>query len=170
MERADWLYETWMEKVGKFDYFVAGADLALLGYLAPRLQLVRGSVGGKPIVELLALAVILGSAVCALKRIEATNVLASLNHQRISRLESAGALMEVFGTGRPALNKRTGEIIDPLVAGQQVGQEQKLAGAAELKFDHWSSGARSWYQWRDRLLIFGLALILVSRVAGLVWG
>ena len=170
MDRADWLYASWMDKVEKFDYFIGGGALALVGYLAPRLQLPQAGLTWGPGLEIAALAAILCSAFCALRRIEAGTLLTYLNSQRIASLQSAGTLMGVVGSGQTALNTRTGEIVEPSDAWKRANEEHQKAQSADAKFDEWAARARGWYRWRDRLLMAGLLLLVGSRVVPALLG
>src|SRR5258706_12601462 len=111
-DRSDKAYEWWLNASDKLDYFVAGVALALVGYLASTFRPEPLGLDPKS-VELVAILAILGSAILALKRIEATVVLLKSMHTHLASNESVGKLTIAASKGEPLINERTGWTMDP---------------------------------------------------------
>ena len=164
IERSDRIYLTYLEASQKFDYFVAGVGLALVGYLGARFEAVP--IGWNPsTIELGAIAALLASAVAGLKRIETNVTLLGVMHKRLYEEEAAGALTGAAGGGGPGLNKATGEVLSLAellykAKYHEVGAEVIAETLRELA--RWSV---FWYRARNTLLLLGLGLLVLGRIA-----
>jgi len=163
LERSDRIYEVWQQASEKYDYFVAGASLALVSYLAANLH--PSKCAWNPgTLETAATMVILGSTVSAFKRIETNIVFLRVMHARLHGEEMSGALTQVAIGGVGVLNVSTGEPIDPATAAQRATEAAaQAAGAEELLYKLQRTVGR-WFWLRDRLLLCGLVLLIAARI------
>ena len=162
-ERSDQAYQSYIEALQKFDYFIVGVSIALVGYLGAALRPI--GLGWNPAtIELAAIASMLLSAVAGLKRIEANVSLLGASQKRLYEQEAAGALKSAALQGGPALNKGTGEFLSP---GDLLAKAQYHEVGAEVvakhvgRLERWSG---RWYRARDLFLVLGLALLVLARL------
>jgi hypothetical protein len=163
-ERSDSIYVQYLGSVQKFDYFVAGVSLALMGFLGSRFQASR--IGWNPAtIELSSLLTLLVSAIAGLKRIESQFTLLAMMHRRLHEEEAAGSLAKASQAGGAALNESTGEILSysQLVFGSQYHR----IGAQVIKerLDKLANRSGEWYRVRNVTLILGVALLILARLS-----
>ena len=162
--RSDKLFASYLEASQRFDYFVVGAAVALVGYLGARFAAVR--LGWNPAtIELASLGSLLAAVVCGLKRIETYVEVMKLNQKRLLEEESVGSLTSAAASGAPALNHSTGEILGP---GQLMYKaEYHKVGVEVLSemLDKEAKWSGYWYRARDFFLVLGLLLLVLARVA-----
>jgi hypothetical protein len=164
-DRSDKAYEHWLDAAQKFDYFVTGVCLALVGYLASTLHPSRIGFDSQTL-ELASVIAILAAAFCGLKRIEATVTALGAAQRRLYREESAGSLAAAASKGDVLLNQSTGEVLtaDDALARAQV--HRSAVPVVKSAQDQSASASEQWYDWRNRLLIGGLFALVAARVWG----
>jgi hypothetical protein len=161
-ERSDAAYGHWLEASQKFDYFVVGGALALVSYLGSNNA--ASAIGWNPgTLQLASATVVLLSAACGLKKAQTHLALLGAMQRRLYLHEMAGAHAQIALKGIPQLNEATGAIVSPQEAAAKAdifaaeaveakGVETKLATETERVAD-----------WRDRLLILGLLVLVAAR-------
>jgi len=163
-ERSDRVYFSYLEASQRFDYFVVGASLALVGYLGSAYSPARLGWNSATI-ELAAIALLLFSAIAGLKRIETSLTLLAGMQRRLRAEETAGTMAGVATSGTPALNKATGEILWPADALEKAQRHKVGAEVIAKKLDSMPEWSGRWYRIRNLLLILGLALLVLARVS-----
>jgi hypothetical protein len=143
---------------------MVGVSLAMVGYLGARY--IAAPLGWNPeTIELAAIGSLLFSGISGLKRIETYLTFLSLMQQRLREEEAAGALTGLGSSGTPALNMATGEILLPTEALTRAQYHKAGAEVAEDKLNSIRQSVRFWYRVRNFLLMLGLALLILARVA-----
>lgn len=163
------VYELWIDAAQKFDYFVTGVCLAIVGYLASNFRLGPLALNSDTL-QLLAALAILASAWCGLKRIQKTATLLGVSSQRVFSEEVSADLERGAIEGKLATNRVTGAVLTPDAAFAKAAQHQSAAQGLSHEERKLIVSARPWYSWRDRLLLAGFAGLLLSKVlAGYGW-
>lgn len=163
MRRSVKVYGWWLEAATKYDYFIVGLALAIVGYWAKDFRPVP--LGFNPsTAELLSMLAVLGSAYSGLKRIEAMSSTLIASHNWLDAGEGRAALMEVAYKGTPAINTGSGEVIDPGGAVEGAEKLKKRGDRADQEASRWSARAKRWYRCRDALLIIGVCGFIASRL------
>jgi hypothetical protein len=162
-ERSDQLYAHYLEAAQKFDYFVTGVSLALVGYLGQALH--PANIGWNPAtIELLSIVTLLGSAVSGLKRIETNVTLIGVSHRRLYEQEAAGSAASAALSGGAAINKSTGEVFSAAQLVYKARYYQVGAEVTKEKLDKLATESGRWYRVRNASLIVGLGLLILSRI------
>lgn len=162
-ERSDKVYESYLEAAQKFDYFVVSVSLALVGYLGAQFQPTNLGWNASAI-ELATLASLLLSGIAGLKRIETMVTHLAFMHTRLHQEEAAGETTDAAISGRPVLNRSTGDILWP---GQLLAKAQYYKMGAQTAAEWLEKVAERggrWYRTRNFLLFLGLTLLIASRL------
>lgn len=146
-DRSDALHRKWLEASTKFDYFVLGVSLALVGYLGESLTLDRLGFDANT-VELGAVMFLLCSALCGFKRIETAVTIIGMNADMLRFSEDVEALKPLWLTRNP--NRL-----------RQIEAEKPKRRAA---VDKRVKVAERWYMARNMFLFLGLAGMIAARV------
>lgn len=163
-ERSDTLYDAWLSGTQKFDYFVAGVALALVGYLGATFRL-STTFTTLQVLEAAALVMLLGAAYAGLKRIEKTIAVVGSNYRSLRDLEGAGALTSAAMRGGAVHNQSTGEILGPDEIMQRLYAHKVGADAARETTKELADSSGFWYRVRNKLLIGGLIVLVAARLA-----
>jgi hypothetical protein len=156
------VYFAWLDASQRFDYFVTGVSVAMVGYLASTVKADPYSVSST--LEVLALILILASAYVGLRRIEATLVAMQLDGKRLASGEAAGALKYIHRTGGRSLRTSTGEIIEANEAGRRANEQTAFSADVERLEQQWMDRAAGRYRWRNLLLLSGILVLVSARV------
>lgn len=162
-KRSDKAYEWWLHETTRFDYFVLGACLALVGYLASILEPARVGLNAQT-AELVSISSMLAAAFAGFKRIEALVVAFKLSHDRLYALEATGALRKASQNPGRSLNTETGDVMTPQEALREAHRQSERAQQFEDMHASWASGAARWYVVRNTALLFGMASLVAARV------
>src|SRR6187455_2199979 len=145
-------YSLHAEASQKFDYFVAGVAIALVGYLGSRFEPQPIGWNARTI-EMAAIVLLLVSAFCGLKRIETTVRLFAVQFSRLETSESAAAYNRAALGGRPGVDTVTGELVTPALAVERARPHAAGAEAAQGVLDRRATNSQRWYLVRDWLLV-----------------
>lgn len=167
-ERSDTLYQSYLEAVNKFDYFVLGISLALVGYLAESLSIGPLVWLDSSTVELASIVALLVSAVCGFKRIESGVQFLRLNTAYLRKGEEAGTLKSsaVKSGFRSAwgINESTGELLSPGEAMRRGKIAEMIAEGVKEKLNEETEAGGVWYKARNVFLFLGLGGVIVARI------
>jgi len=161
--KSDRLIERHLQAIEKFDYFVTGVAIALVGWFGGREgPLVIAEPAGAAYV--LALACLLVAALAGLKRIESTTTSVRLNALALLGEETASLRRRAARSGGVLVDEVTGKQIDrnTILKGAQGQQEHAQHARALLEKE--GTKGQKWYRARDLLLIAGLLLLIVGRL------
>jgi len=165
-ERSDQVYAYYLEASQKFDYFVAGVSLAIVGYLGSTIQPARISLNASSL-ELFSLVLILVSAYCGIKRIEAAVVFLGLMHRRLYTEEAAGTMVGASSRGTvDMINESTGEVLSAAEAMWRAAAYGKARKEVKERLTERAASSGRWYLWRNGLLFGGLAGVIAARIFG----
>jgi len=153
--RSDRVYEWWLQETTKFDYFVLGAALALVGYITSTLK-PESIETGPALLQGGSLVAILASAIGGFKRIEASLSTLQANHRKLHALEGAGNLLRATEGPGPYLNNETGDFVTRDQAIQRAKELKTLAKQIDEVGAKWADRAKRRYTFRNRALLFGL--------------
>ena len=161
-ERSDKVYENWRQAVEKFDYFILGVTGALCAYISQvykpsQIDLNPGTL------ELLALLLLVASAVTGFRRIESTIQVTLLNHRYLRAQEERGVLVSKANGGR-LLNTSTGESLSPEMVAQQIQLATESITALRIQLESAGNAAKSSYSTRNGLLFFGFSALVAAKV------
>lgn len=161
-ERSDKVYETWRQAVEKFDYFILGVTGALCAYIS---QVYKPSqIGLNPgTLELLALLLLVASAVAGFRRVESTIQVTSLNHRYLRAQEERGVLISRANGGH-LINESTGDILSPEVVAHQVQLATEAIPALRTQLESARNAAESSYSTRNGLLFVGFSALVAAKV------
>ena len=163
-ERSDRVYEWYFDATQKFDYFVTGISLAMVGYLGSTFT--ASPLGWNPsTIELASIASLLGSAIAGLKRAESSILMLAGTQKKLREHESAGAMAGIVSSGQAGLNTETGEFVTPEQAAKRLDRHKAGATIVAGHLDTAAKWAVRWYHARNFLLVLGLALLLLARIA-----
>jgi len=161
-ERSDRVHAQYLEALQKFDYFVAGLSLALVGYLGQAFQ--PTEIGwNSATIELLSIVLLLISAISGLKRIETNVTLLGVSHLRLYAQEVAGTAASAAATGGAAVNTSTGDFLSPDQLARDAQEHHAGAEIAKKKLDELTTKTMRWYRVRNTCLIGGLGLLVIAR-------
>ena len=162
-ERSDNIYHKWKESTEKFDYFMLGVLGALCAYLAQNYK--PSQVGFNPgTLELLALLTLVLGAITGFRRIEATNLVALINHQCLYANERRGVMASVIQSG-PAINTQTGQ---PYTLEFALGETERLTRLLEAQkplLESAKAKAHGRYHLRNWLTLIGFLTVLAAKLA-----
>ena len=161
-ERSDKVFETWRQAVEKFDYFILGVTGALCAYIS---QVYRpAKLGVNPAsLELLALTLLVASAVAGFRRVESTIQVTSLNHRYLRANEERGVLISK-SNGGPLINESTGNILSPDMVAQHVETMTQSIPLLHQQLEKARSAAERSYNVRNMLLIVGFSALVAAKV------
>lgn len=162
-ERSVELFLRAKESSEKFDYLVAGVTGALAAFIGERLQPTRLGLNPSTL-EVLALAMLVLSIVVGFKRIERSIMITDLNSRRLQVSELRGTLMGVINSGKTQYNTLSGEKWTPDEAVVKVEELARGAGEMQKNIDRHIAVGQRLYHWRNRLLLFGFAALVVARL------
>jgi hypothetical protein len=163
IERSDHLYDQWLEGSQKFDYFVAGVTLALIGYLSSASSATITLGWNVGTLHLVSLAVLLLAAVCSVKHLEAVVTTLGAMHYRVHLEESFRQLTEAAVAGGPHVNVSTGDVLTGPDLSKRTEELSQRAAATTEHQDKWIARTTLWYRCRNWLLIAGLSLLVLGR-------
>lgn len=161
-DRSDKAYEHWREASEKFDYFMTGLTGALVAYLGQALRPTRLGLN-VPSLEVLAVATLVTSAVLGFKRIETNVTLLRGQAKRLYGEESRGALLEAAAKGA-GLNVSTGDVFTPRQLIERAEIHRKGVESLRVSLDEVAARSGTYYQWRNRTLLCGFALLAAARI------
>ena len=162
IERSDKVYETWRQAVEKFDYFILGVTGALCAYISQVYK--PAQVGLNPgTLELLALLLLVASAVAGFRRVENTIQVTSLNHRYLRAQEERGVLISKANSGY-LINESTGDILSPDMVANQIQVATEVIPALRTQLDRARNAAESSYGIRNVLLFVGFSVLVASKV------
>lgn len=156
-------YSDYLEASQRFDYFLAGVSIALVGYLGSRFT--PTPIGwNASTVELAALISLLASAFSGLKRVQTLVHLLKLTQQHIREVDSAAAFTEAATAGQTAIDYAARQALS--VRDLSVRGETHRGNAESYKKLQQDMGVLSgrWSLFRDRLLVLGLSLLILARL------
>lgn len=161
-ERSDDAYRIWRDAAERFDYYVTGGAAAVTAYLGQGLRPVRIGPNAATL-ELAALALFASATVCGIKRIEHSINVFRLQHRRLHAEAAAGA--RVTASQYPAsVNVDTGEIATADQHAHAAREFVKAAASIRPSLDRAISRATWYYTARNRTLLAGFLLLVVSRI------
>ena len=161
-ERSDQVHAQYVEAIQKYDYFVAGVSLALVGYLGRAFQ--PAHIGwNAATVELLSIVALLVSAISGLKRVETNVTLLATSHRRLYEQEAAGATASAAASGGMAINRSTGDVSSPAQLAQDAQSHYTFAQVADEACERLKTKTGRWYRVRNRSLWAGLVLLVLAR-------
>jgi hypothetical protein len=162
LERSDHIYDKWLEGIQKFDYFVLGVTLGLIGYLGANTP--ASALGWNvDTLQITSLAVLLLSAFCGLKRIASVVTLLSIMQRRLHHEESFAQHTDMAVKGGIHVNHSTGETLTPAAVHERTEKLSNLLEKITQDQDKWLAHTETWRACRDWLLIGGLSLIVFGR-------
>jgi hypothetical protein len=151
------------ESSQKFDYFVTGIAIALVGWLGGRTDAIVFSSWADR-VYLAALAFLLGAAFSGLKRLEVSNTALRLNTLALIGEETASARETAVQTPGTLVDAQTGEELDRQVVAESATEQAELAKQARSLMEQSATRSSRWYTARSWLLVTGLALFVIGRI------
>lgn len=162
--RSEAAWHAWRESSDKFDYFVTGIALALVGYLGSELEPVRLGWNGSTL-EVASVILFLGSAIAGLRRIETNVLLVGLMQRQLSHQERAGALTDAGLKAGLFINRATGEVFTGTQAQAGAQASTELADELTPKLKREAGRSERLYRWRNWLLVGGIVALIASRLA-----
>lgn len=162
-DRSDTVYGYWREASEKFDYFVTGLALALVGYLGADMNSVRIGVTPEGM-QAIAAVLLLLSAGAGLKRLEVSVAIYKIMHMRLYSEESAGAIGAAAAGGGTLYNASTGAYVSPEHAAYQYHYHRAGVQVTKEQLDGLVASATRWYSVRNGFLMAGLVVLVSSRV------
>jgi hypothetical protein len=161
-DRSDKVYETYQQAVQKFDYFVLGVTGALCAYISQVYK--PAQIGLNPgTLELLALLLLVASAVAGFRRVENTTQVTSLNHQYLRAQEERGILTSMTNGGN-LINESTGDILSPNMVAHKIQEATKAIPALRLRIENAQNEASRLYSVRNGLLFAGFSALVAAKV------
>jgi hypothetical protein len=162
-ERSTELIARHAEATEKFDYFVTGITLALLGWLGGR----TGPLHLRDpadICYLLALVVLLGSAFAGLKTLETKNTALRLNALALLGEETASWHQQAAHSRGMLVDAESGKQLDRMEVLNSAQEQLKLAKQARQLLEEVSNKSVRWYSARSWFLMVGLAFLILGRI------
>jgi len=160
-ERSDKVYETWRQAVEKFDYFILGITGALCAYISQVYK--PAQIGLNPgTLELLALLLLVASAVAGFRRVESTIHVTSLNHRYLRAQEERGVL--VSKSGGHLINESTGDILSPDMVAHQIQVATEAIPRLRTQLESARNAAERSYGIRNGLLFVGFSALVAAKV------
>jgi hypothetical protein len=156
-------YFAWLEGAQRFDYFVTGVSLALVGYVVSNLTAAPFALNSSSL-EAAGVIILLASVYAGFRRIEASLVSLQATGQRLLAGGAAGALKDISRRTGPSLRMNTGEVIGPGDAAQRSADQHRLYIEAARQEGDWSKRAFGWYGRRNFLLMLGVLVVVVARI------
>lgn len=161
-ERSDRVFETWRQAVEKFDYFTLGVTGALCAYISQVYKPEKLGVNPASL-ELLALILLVASAVAGFRRIESTIQVTSLNHRYLRAQEERGVLISKASAG-PLINESTGDILSPDMVAHHIELVTQSIPALQEQLEKARSVAERSYGIRNALLFVGFSALVAAKV------
>lgn len=161
-DRSDFAYEIWWRASERFDYFVTGLTGALTAYVGQHVEPVRLGANA-PTVQLAALAVLAGSTILGLLRIEAVVSALQAGWLRLSASESRGNLHQGVMAGHH-FNAATGDVLSSRQMLELAEISEQGGRRASEASQRWLTRATAYYHWRNRTLLVGFVLLVLSRL------
>jgi hypothetical protein len=161
-ERSDKVYETWRQAVERFDYFVLGITGALCAYISQVYKPAQVGLNSGTL-ELLALLVLVASAVAGFRRVESTIQVTSLNHRYLRAQEERGVLISKANGGR-LINESTGDILSPDMVAHKVQLATAAIPALRKQLENAQYAAERSYGIRNALLFVGFSALVAAKV------
>lgn len=162
-ERSDAVWDAWRDSSDKFDYFVTGLALALVGYLGADLEPVRLGLNSAT-VEVASVLSFLGAAITGLLRIETNVSVLGATQRRVYLEEMAGSMTDAALKPGTHLNTATGEVMTAATASLRAQAATQAAGKVGEKLETEADRSEHLYTARTWLLSGGLVLLIVSRI------
>lgn len=157
------LIERHAESTRRFDYFVTGIALALVGWLGGRSGPIVLSHPAD-IGYLASLVCLLGAAFSGLKRIEASNTGVRLNALALIGEETAATRQRAVQGPGTLVDASTGAELEREEIKASIVEQLRLAKDARSLLEKTSEASRRWYRMRTWLLVAGLLLLIVGRL------
>lgn len=161
-ERSDKVFDAWRQAVEKFDYFVLGITGALCAYISQTYRPVQLGMNSGTL-ELVALALLIFSAISGFKRIENTIEVTLLNHRLLRANEEKGILVTKSQAGT-LVNESTGEIFSSQKVAHIIESITSSIPKVQIQIECASNAAMRWYHIRNRLILIGFVVLVASKV------
>ena len=161
-ERSDVVYGYWRDATDKFDYFVAGVTGALTAYIGQHVRPTQLGINAGSL-ELLALVLLVLSVVMSFKRIETNIEVFKAMHARLYSEETRGSMIAAAGRGT-ALNTATGDVFSSAQLLELAELHDGRVKQMRSTLDSLAAASLSYYNWRNRLLLNGFAILVFARV------
>jgi hypothetical protein len=162
-DRSDQVYFRYLATAEKFDYFVLGIAVALVGYLGADLEVSKLGLSTSGL-EAIAAGLFLVASISGFMRLEANISLLKVMHRRLYSEESVGALADAASSGKRVLNTSTGVALNPMEAARKHLWHRAGVEVTEDMLDSIQASSSFWYSARNGALLLGLLLLLISKV------
>lgn len=163
-DKSDQVFEAWRQSSERFDYVVLAGTGALCAYVAEKLPVERLSWSPATL-ELVALLLLILSAVAGFKRLEARNALFLFNHKSLRHHELAVGYRSAAASGPYVHVQRSSEVITAIEATQRAQIETELSDRQHSKVVQQMTISSRWYKVRNFLLLVGCLVLVVARVS-----
>jgi hypothetical protein len=161
-ERSDKVFDSWRQAAEKFDYFILGVTGALCAYISQVYKPAR--LGLNPdTLELLALILLVCSAIVGFRRIERSIEVTLLNHRLLRTNEERGALVSKAQSG-PLVNESTGDILSPQMVQQHIQEISAAIPNLRIQAERASTAASRAYHLRNWLILIGFGALMYAKV------
>ena len=161
-ERSDKVFDNWRQATEKFDYFVLGVTGALCAYISQAYKPTK--LGFNPdTLELLALILLVCSAIVGFRRIERSIEVTLLNHRLLRANEERGVLVSKAQSG-PLVNESTGDILSPQMVQQHIQEISAAMPKLRNQVDLASAAASRAYHTRNWLILVGFGVLMFAKV------
>ncbi|NOT09866.1 MAG: hypothetical protein HOP28_16860 [Gemmatimonadales bacterium] len=162
-DRSDRVYFSWLDSAAKFDYYVTGVALALVGFLGATFTIGRFGLNPSTL-ELGALGAFLAATIVGFKHLESQVSFLSAMHRRLYEEESAGAIASAASQGRTMLNTSTGRVYSTLQLVEQLYSHKVGTTAASERLDELVVILKRRYRNRNAFLLGGFCLLVLARI------
>jgi hypothetical protein len=158
-------FEHYREGEQRFEYFITGVSTALCAYVGQTLQPHQFGYNAYTL-EVISLALIVGSIILSFKRLELGVTIHSLNHSRLHMGEVRGEYMSAFRENplSPILNKETGDFIPPEQIAKQIQVCGRYMRARDNQLRRAQARILKYYDWRNWLLLLGFLGLFISKI------
>jgi hypothetical protein len=157
------IFENWREASQKFDYFVTGLIGALVAFIGQSFKPVP--LGFNPgTLEFLALLILISSFWVAFKRIESNTENLKLAFEQTQLEDLLIDLISAKESGKVAYSTQTGQPLSDIERDALIASTQSQYNEKKVSLKHYSDYSGKYYHWRNNLLIYGFALLLIARV------
>lgn len=150
------------DAIEKFDYFLTGLAVALVGWIAGQPTALQvDSISSA--LELSALTALLGSAYAGLKRVEAHIEVLRMNALALRGEETASTRARALSSQAVVFDSDSRKPIDRSELQESVDEQRRLTKKAKRLLGEASEKGGKWYRARSRLLIAGFIFLVLSR-------
>ena len=169
-QRSILTHDQYQKAAQQFDYLVTAATGAMCTYILQTFRPKRIDVSPYTL-ELLALLVLVSSAIVGFKMIEGKVTLLGANAEWLRSHERLGALTSALPNilQSPVVNTETGEVFNAQGLTAEIYRLQARVGSLKADLDRWAARCLSLYRWRNRTLACGFVLLVLARLASPYW-